>query len=141
MPGLVARLIADLHHYSIPVGGDDVDICLCFSALCTQAAFVKIWTSHVHNLPCHVKLQGGAGVRCVRFLVCRPYSLPFLLDDKSPCHCNGRAYVCTMASINNESCVTRHPARACARSETHTHATQQDNCRAATALSGRESEA
>ena len=66
MHGLVARLIADLHHYSIPVGGDDVDICLCFSAL-PQAAFVKIWTSHVHNLPCHVKLQGGAGVRCVRF--------------------------------------------------------------------------
>lgn len=90
MPGLTARLIAGLHHYSIPVCYDDVDICLCFRAL-PQMAFVKIWTSHVHNLPCHVKLQGGGA--CASCL-CRPYSLPFLLDDeKSPCRCNGRAYV------------------------------------------------
>lgn len=35
-------------------------------------------------------------------------------------------------------CATKHPARACARSDTHTHAKQQNNdCRAATALSGR----
>jgi hypothetical protein len=41
-PGLAARLIADLHQYSIPFcGDDDVDICLCFSAL-RQTAFVKI---------------------------------------------------------------------------------------------------
>jgi hypothetical protein len=41
VPGLVARLIADLHHYSISVCGDDVDDCLCLCAL-LQAAFVKI---------------------------------------------------------------------------------------------------
>jgi hypothetical protein len=41
VPGLSARLIADLRHYSIPVCDDDVNICLCSRAL-LQTAFVKI---------------------------------------------------------------------------------------------------